>query len=132
MVSEGVETQAERETQARQLQCESKQQPFLEMVSQFNSELTKMKNQVHYVSKDKKEIEEQARRRKTQMVRQFQMLKTQKEKLELEIIILKHDVPREVHEELLRTLRDVERRHAKFEKFLLGSVDPGQQTSPKL
>uniref|UniRef100_A0A8C4WWT7 Uncharacterized protein n=1 Tax=Eptatretus burgeri TaxID=7764 RepID=A0A8C4WWT7_EPTBU len=132
MVSEGVETQAERETQVRQSQCEAKQQRFLEMVSQVNSELTKMRNQVHNVSKDEKEIEYQARERKNQMVRKFEMLRTQKEKLELEIIILKHDVPREVHEQLLRILRGLASRHAKFEKILLGSVVPGQQTSPKL
>ena len=132
MVLEGVETQAERETQVRQLQCEAKQQRFLEMVSQVNSELSKMRNQVYNVSKDKKEIEYQARKREKQMVGKFEMLTTQKEKLELEIMILKHNVPREVHEQLLRILRDLASRHAKFEKILLGSVVPGQQTSPKL
>ena len=132
MVSEGVEKQAERETQVRQLQCEAKQQRFLEMVSQVNGELTKMRNQVHNIFKDKKEIEDQARKREKQMVGKFQMLTTQKEKLELEIMILKHNVPREVHEQLLRILRDLASRHGKFEKILLGSVVPGQQTSPKL
>uniref|UniRef100_UPI00359012BC centrosomal protein of 83 kDa-like isoform X3 n=1 Tax=Myxine glutinosa TaxID=7769 RepID=UPI00359012BC len=124
---ERAQTEAERLMQIHQVEWLEEKHHLIDRNTQLDKRLAEAKNKIRRAAAAQNKRKKLNQLREKRFVEKLQLLKAQKEEIELQNNIFKKNVPHGEHDRLRRCLKELQRRHDEFRNIILGYVVPGQR-----